>query len=138
MALALTDDDTLEHQAAQLEQPERERQMRMLIALVKTHAPWAVGQCVDAAEEEWQLWATAASAHWAGDAGDGLCRRSGKAAGATRPPKPARATTVAIVRHLLVIALSATAGPVARAYTAGLVLCCVAALRVRDAQRASV
>ena len=54
-----------------------------------------------------------------------------------KPPTPAKTATVAIFMHLLWHA-QCGGSPVATLYSSLLVLCCIAALRVRDAQRASL
>jgi hypothetical protein len=54
------------------------------------------------------------------------------------PPKPAVSATWPIVVHLLFLASAAAATDVVRCYAAGFVLCALAALRMRDAQRASI
>ena len=53
------------------------------------------------------------------------------------PPTPARALTVNGFYHLMYLACYADSA-IVREYAALFVLCCVAALRVRDAQRARV
>ena len=54
-----------------------------------------------------------------------------------KPPTPAKAATVAVFMHLLWHARYGVS-PVATLYSSQLVVCCIAALRVRDAQRASL
>jgi hypothetical protein len=54
-----------------------------------------------------------------------------------KPPTPAKAVTVAVFMHLLWHAQFG-GSPVATLYSLMLVTCCIAALRVRDTQRASM
>jgi hypothetical protein len=54
-----------------------------------------------------------------------------------KPPTPAKAVTVALFMHLLWHAQYG-GSLVAKLYSSQLVVCCIAALRVRDAQRASL